>query len=76
MKEFMKYHIKLNTIRNQKQYIQYKLYLNKKLAIRQVITWLSQSNEKIYDLNNCTDHSKLPDYNMKDTLLYIHNPSI
>jgi len=40
------------------------------------MTWLSQSNKKIYNLNTCTDHSKLPDYDMKDTLLYIHNLSI
>ena len=40
------------------------------------MTWLSQSNEKIHELNTCTDYSKLLDYDMKDTLLYKHNPKI
>ena len=40
------------------------------------MTQLSQSNEKMHELNTCTHYSKLLDYNTKDTLLYIHNMSI
>ena len=40
------------------------------------MTRLSQSNKKIHELNTYTDHSKLSNYDMKDTLLYMHNPSI
>ena len=40
------------------------------------MTQLSQSIKKIHELNTCIDHSKLPNYDMKDTLLYMHNPSI
>jgi len=40
------------------------------------MTQLSQSNKKIFELNTCTNYSKLSNYNINNILLFIYNPSI